>query len=250
MSIRNLPQKLARLREIDGHCLLPGAEIHRYRLNPVLDRQQVVRFETEHEIELPDDYREFLINLGDGGAGPCYGLSSLSGAAIWGPLKDPFPFTDPVHPFADVEEVDDEPYDALRTRCYSGCLLIGHEGCGHWIMLVVSGQERGNIWYDHNVDDGGFRPARKGFATWYECWLDEWLSDPGLRDRLERQWAQATCLGFPQQCPRCFSKNVQSSEMSSPDAMVIVSSSSSLTAGTRSRRCTCGDCGYSLNLIS
>jgi hypothetical protein len=248
MGIHDIPQKLARLRQVDPHCLLFGAEGHRYRLNPCLRQVEVQSFEREHGIELPRGYREFITEIGDGGAGPYYGLSSLSGAAIWGPLNQPFPFVEAANPLEDSD--DDDEDDELFAECYSGCLLIGDTGCAHWIMLIVTGRQRGEIWFDHNVEDRGFEPSGLDFATWYERWLDELLADQGLAERLERHWLQATCRGFPHQCPKCFGTNVQTSENTGSTATVVVSTWDSASPSYRSVRFTCCDCGYSVDQVT
>jgi hypothetical protein len=39
--------------------------------------ETVVQFEKHHNITLPDDYRRFILQAGNGGAGPHYGLLPL-----------------------------------------------------------------------------------------------------------------------------------------------------------------------------
>jgi hypothetical protein len=65
-------------------------------------------FEHRTSIQLPDEYREFMLSVGNGGAGPCYGVYRLGVHADannkwvrWEPGHDvgtpsrPFPFTAP-----------------------------------------------------------------------------------------------------------------------------------------------------------
>jgi len=50
-------------------------------------------------------------------------------------------------------------------------------------MLVVTGEEKGNIWIDNRSSDQGIYPAttegkeRLGFLAWYIAWLDQSLND-------------------------------------------------------------------------
>ncbi len=61
------------------------------------------------------------------------------------------------------------------------------EGCGHFLVLVVNGDEKGHIWADAMVSDYGVFPQgysqnwlfndlqfteRLSFLEWYELWLD------------------------------------------------------------------------------
>src|SRR5438552_14698202 len=54
-----------------------GESAHPYRLHPVLTEAEVLAFQAAHGIRLPDDYREFITRVGNGGAGPYYGLFKL-----------------------------------------------------------------------------------------------------------------------------------------------------------------------------
>jgi len=69
---------LKRLQSIPNEPGDLAAEAHEYRLNPPLTEDQVRGFEAEHRIVLPSEYRAFLTQLGNGGAGPANGVRSLA----------------------------------------------------------------------------------------------------------------------------------------------------------------------------
>src|SRR6185436_1357225 len=79
-----------------------GERAHAYRMHPALSEVDLAAFESRYRVRLPADYREFLQRVGNGGAGPAYGLFMLGeiddGRAIapWnesniGRLDAPFP---------------------------------------------------------------------------------------------------------------------------------------------------------------
>src|SRR5512142_2282534 len=51
-----------------------GATSHLFLLNPPLPEADVISFERRHKVSLPDDYRRFITEIGNGGAGPYYGV--------------------------------------------------------------------------------------------------------------------------------------------------------------------------------
>src|SRR5690348_6488288 len=66
--------RLADLDRRDPRRKVFGAGAHQYKLNPPLPVSVVEAFEGTHGISLPEDYRLFLTEIGNGGAGPCYGV--------------------------------------------------------------------------------------------------------------------------------------------------------------------------------
>jgi len=142
-------------------------------------------FERQHGVELPEDYRGFITRVGHGGpgrlggAGPDYGLHPLENwnMALWGaPTPDTMatPFSaEPGHVYEDwpaevTSSDDDEPY--------VGTLTLSDQGCGHYSMLVVTGQARGRVANDAYDHTGPTFTADADFLAWYERWLDAVLA--------------------------------------------------------------------------
>ncbi|ASO21041.1 hypothetical protein FHR81_002010 [Actinoalloteichus hoggarensis] len=173
--------KLSRARADPRLLTSFGAKNHEYTLNAPSTESTVAAFEAEHGITLPDGYRRFLLEVGDGGAGPSYGLLRLSDAyaevsdSFPGALREPSPFV----PGAEYGEdwwddfwgPDDRP-DPLQ-----GTLAVVHHGCADYTQLVVTGPGRGRL---VNVNlDGSVPPyvlEDRDFLDWYERWLDELLA--------------------------------------------------------------------------
>jgi hypothetical protein len=177
-----------------------GEETHSFRVNATLSEREVSDFETQNGVQLPSDYRQFLVRVGNGGAGPYYGLFALGEAddgfdfGPWddfiGELSEPFPHDRPWNDIIDKPEYkdDDEEFDTLietfdqryrDPRQVNGAIPICHLGCARRQWLVISGPEAGNIWCDDRADYKGIYPLqtpgqnRVSFFEWYRNWLDD-----------------------------------------------------------------------------
>ncbi len=51
-----------------------GADSHQYQLAAPASEEQILKFEEQQGIRLPEEYRDFLLFVGNGGAGPITGL--------------------------------------------------------------------------------------------------------------------------------------------------------------------------------
>ncbi|MDW8264101.1 MAG: SMI1/KNR4 family protein [Gemmataceae bacterium] len=202
---------LERLRTAKRQPKVFGAESHRFKLHPPLSESTVRKFEAKHHIRLPEDYRGFLLNLGNGGAGPFYGVFKLGemddcygfkkwkeGDGFVGLLAKPFPHTaawneQPPEP----EETDDEEeYEKRLDACdavywnsenVNGAIPLCHEGCALRDWLVLTGPEAGHMWHDARADEAGLWPISVGkkrrvtFLEWYIHWLNEALAKLPMR---------------------------------------------------------------------
>jgi hypothetical protein len=185
-SISEIKRKLDALKHSDPYFMVFGASTHKYRLNPCLTEPLIMQFEQQYQIALPEDYRRFLTQVGNGGAGPYYGILPLEQSVQ---LDEPRFLTKPF-PHVTAWNLEDsslssEEYENeyFRDEYIQGSLHVCHEGCGYYILLVVVGHERGNLWFDGRASDGGVMPIanattgapRTRFLEWYEAWLDRKL---------------------------------------------------------------------------
>ncbi|WP_188127269.1 SMI1/KNR4 family protein [Actinoplanes lobatus] len=189
-----------------------GANDHQWRLEPPVTDHELAELESQLGIELPGEYRTFLLHVGRGGAGPAYGLFPLrrvEGRWHWegdgadltdlATLSQPFPRTEAFNPadglpdppdeddfdseeqFNEAEDVYWRHHDDVTCAPEHsiGLLYLCHLGCALREVLVISGPARGQMWADDTADDGGFRPLCEpdgrptGFAHWYRRWLKE-----------------------------------------------------------------------------
>lgn len=188
--IRRINEKLDRLRNRDTAFETFGASSHHYELRQPLTEDAVAAWERDHGVSLPNGFRAFLLHLGDGGAGPEYGVYSLEHATkesadYRNDLAGLFPIT-AAHAARIIERRRDEYRYHVEDLPVSlpGVLCIHHAGCHHYHFLVLTGELRGTVWYGGmgwcpSVGRGD-RP--QSFLDWYEAWLDRSLSPGVLRD--------------------------------------------------------------------
>lgn len=213
--MQSIFEKLAALRAKDVEFKVFGASSHRYKLNPPLTDKEVQHVEEKYRFSAPEDYRLFLTTIGNGGAGPFYGVFPLEmnddghDLAPWdkvgliGPLDQPFPHTKAWNlpasfwkegpaPEEDItEEEEDKLWEAWdekleekywNSSVMQGAIPVCHEGCAQRDWLVVTGPQAGTMWRDMRADNVGIAPLMNKdgtpmtFSDWYLDWLSSNLS--------------------------------------------------------------------------
>lgn len=197
--VTRLQAKLTELRRHGTQVF--GSSTHHYLLNPCLSERQVQEAEDRYGITLPEDYRHFLLFMGNGGAGPDYGILPLEHSLEHSVddvrfLRYTFPHVQAWNLTAeDIGLVRDRDFKAFDDAYFSdvymqGALRISTEGCGYYAILVIVGPERGHMWWDGRVSDAGIHPLsapqhpdeRLSFFAWYERWLDQSLGEVARAD--------------------------------------------------------------------
>lgn len=207
--MESIVERLAALRAADGDRRIFGASTHGHATGAPVDPALLARVEELAGVPLPEDYRAFLTEVGDGGAGPYYGIKPLADALArvadgWGaevlgadnPLTADVDFTEVLGGPADwaehVARLESDPaYDAgferltaeyLDEPWCNGRLPIADYGCGDWYFLVLRGPRRGSLWVDCVVGGSGMYCLEVDFRTWYTRWLDDALERAGRGD--------------------------------------------------------------------
>ena len=169
--IEELRSLLEKARATDADLKQFGAEHHKYQWNPPASLKEIEAFERETGISLPDGYRNFLLQAGNGGAGPFYGLFSLEQVKGWlswqvEPGETPYlaPGTDP----DSLKDLGDRDHDWRR-----GCIPIESQGDTYFTYLLVAGPDRGRVVYIEYERSWIFFPREPDFLSWYIRWLRE-----------------------------------------------------------------------------
>ncbi|MGN9908454.1 SMI1/KNR4 family protein [Phytohabitans sp. LJ34] len=173
-----------------------ASRAHGYRLREPVDTATLDRAERAIGAPLPEGYRHFVSAVGDGGAGPYWGVVPLGealerledGLTALGrdcPLSADVDFGEltgqPDDWDAHVARLESDPsyqehYDRLSETYVAspwvdGRLPLVDYGCGDWFFLVVRGPRRGTVWVD-SVDGGtGLYCLEVDFPTFYARWL-------------------------------------------------------------------------------
>lgn len=207
----DIRQKLAELQRLDSRLQFWGARNHGYRLHAPLAEQELRRYEEQYGVRFPEPYASFLLELGNGGAGPGVGLYTLSESVskfeekcdwcekrryVRPRLDLPFPANSML---AEVmckiwERVANDIYEQMkRPKVHlpfniDGVMEVSNESCCQ-LYLVVTGDQRGNLWSAGNQEDdwlpAGHDPNRLDFLDWYESWLDSSLMPGALQSWLD-----------------------------------------------------------------
>jgi hypothetical protein len=212
-SLSNITSLLRRLRSLDTHRDVFGSSKHQYKNCPI-PRDDINSFEHLHGIDLPKDFRSFLLDVGYG-AGPYYGIWSLHEMQeeiddVWRESEidknmqispsSPFPLTqrDVVEYKEQLQTGAKQPWISQDYPC-NGCIPICYGGCSEYVLLVTSGELFGTVWGMGNPFgyDGLWSPAKRPpgilstkqykelprlsllptFREWYESWIERCCVD-------------------------------------------------------------------------
>ncbi|MFJ7252776.1 SMI1/KNR4 family protein [Streptomyces sp. NPDC098085] len=200
-------ERVLRLAERSGADKVFGAQGHGFRLGPVMSEEQLRALEADLGVGLPAQYRSFLLHVGEGGAGPDYGLmtptlgdggwqwrgiglafsaqpttaefagrpfvaealrSELAALEAQEPEKDAFAADEE---FRRAYAAWDARYEELHDAQEAGAVFLSEQGCGYASLIVMTGPHRGAIWEDLRPMDQGIEPTGHDFAYWYRSWL-------------------------------------------------------------------------------
>lgn len=142
-----------------------------YEWNPPVSQTDLEAFEQEIGTTLPETYRRFLLEAGNGGAGPFCGLFSLQQVRGWLDWKvepEECPF---LRPGMDADVAQWLWNDGENWK--RGCIPIGSEGDTYFTLLLVAGPNRGRVVYVEYEASWVFFPEEPDFLCWYTRWLRE-----------------------------------------------------------------------------
>ena len=213
---------------MDKNCEMFGAKRHRYSLNPPVPESFVREAEEKCGLTLPEDYRRFITQVGDGGAGPDYGIDPFRDFWQWGgppqnaaspafaercrqnyhrSLARPFlvrPMTpeerthsatgNPEHYARHPEryyifELPEDEDDDSRWST-DGFLELGARGCQWDYGIALGGEHRGRVFTTDN--EGGYLLEAYCLEEFYRRWLD-WLADTKRFQQDLARWQEHFC---------------------------------------------------------
>ncbi|MCX4846278.1 SMI1/KNR4 family protein [Streptomyces sp. NBC_00893] len=141
-------------------------------------------FEAQHGIVLPEPYRTCVAEMSDGceQGPPDFGLIPLAELPRdWGAgraerqLALPFPLTEKW--IWDTDE-DLDPNEGVPSSVFDhGSIVLGTDGCGMYWHLIVTGPQRGHVWWisgegAYPFSGDGSSGDGSGFAAWVKHWAD------------------------------------------------------------------------------
>ena len=206
--IQRIKRKIPLAKRADSYLYVFGASSHKYKIKAPVALKEVLQFEEKFSFSLPECYRSFILQVGNGGlaypnyvhdgsaAGPYYGIfpfgTSLdSMIREWGEETTEqriiYQFTRECVLFPGMTK---EEWKNLREKeendddfsVYRGILPIGTQGCTYFSGLILNGEPRGKVVY---LDEGRQKPIfpfAKNFLSWYERWLDDIISEDSITD--------------------------------------------------------------------
>ncbi|QDS36163.1 SMI1/KNR4 family protein [Brevibacillus brevis] len=164
-----------------------------YILNDCLTWEQIEQFEASAHIVLPQDYKDFLLHIGNGVQRAKQFPLSLSHAkdSLESSIQKTVGLEYMSLPFSlekcnscfddDFDEteddtVTDEAYDHMIIEALHGTITLHNDGCGYFIVMIVSGELSGKLYYIDTANGQGTRFVSDSFAEYYLKWLNQQLT--------------------------------------------------------------------------
>jgi len=194
--LERIKSKLLMAKNADNKLEVFGADNHKYILGNTIRQEDILNFENEYHLELPNGYKSFLLHIGNGGisysnsgAGPSYGIYPFgknTNEFIYENSKEYLKEDCRISPDMsddfwntlnkNIEENDaisDEEFDIELGKIFSGLLPIGSQGCSYYNALVLNGEFKGRVVHVDVDRQKPYFAFESNFLDWYERWLDE-----------------------------------------------------------------------------
>jgi hypothetical protein len=174
-NVKKLKHKLFKLIDLDKNFEVFGSESHKYKLNPCLNEAEIQKFESSFQVKLPDEFRNFVLEIGNGVTGPGYGFLGLNIDNLM-ELKSSTPdffaqsfcLQDEWNDLDLLQETNgDKASTYFDQKFIQGSIAIAEYGCGIQARLVITGEQRGNIWIDDRTNEGGIYPLTSHCAAFF-----------------------------------------------------------------------------------
>ena len=136
-----------------------------------LTEEEIMSFESRHNVKLPQAYRMFLKYIGNGCKRMLDGcrLNDLE-CCPQQELSKPF-LLEKFWLWEDDERDGDVIEADMQNKVYRGNIELINLGCGNSYNLIITGNHQGEVW---NFTDVGVQPCcePQDFLWWFELWLD------------------------------------------------------------------------------
>ncbi len=216
--LKRIKLKLIKAKVVDLRRKAFGARDHKYRFGRLIGDWKVQAFEKAYSIRLPECYRQFVLQVGNGGmfngqsmAGPFYGIYPLGfdleavieinpekylkeECVLYPNMSDEY-WRSLTKVIDETDNISDQDYDKELGKIYGGVLPIGTQGCTFLTGIILNGPHKGRVIY-YDMDLGKpFFTFENNFLDWYERWLNEVISGELLGEH--PGWFGITNTGTP-----------------------------------------------------
>ena len=173
--------------------------------NKTVNEKEILKFENKFDLKLPKDYRDFIIQIGNGGFLNLNFLNInhyIHRVNKSDRIFEKFPLKKALIDIDENEDLEEYlnigDYDFLKLQelnfdfheLYNGQIILKNTGCGNYIFLVIKGPEYGNVWMWEYASNGEILPyngkswndrfkssERKSFSDWLIEELNQYLLD-------------------------------------------------------------------------
>jgi hypothetical protein len=158
-SPRDIASQLAHIQSLVAQQESTDHSKRHFTAKACLKAAELERWEQVNGVALPEAYRRFLLEIGNGGSMPAsysdFELHPLKPEQHHSNLREPFPITTErfAQRLAELKTEGDrneplfpELHDCWEDNTPPGCQFIGHYPSYDMLFLVVNGELRGSVW--------------------------------------------------------------------------------------------------------
>ncbi|MGG0821736.1 SMI1/KNR4 family protein [Paenibacillus turicensis] len=232
-----------------------------YTLNELITTEQVEQFELKTKVDLPVDYRDFLIHIGNGGTlhrpfpvalshasdalRSCLQSEAVNETYIglpFEPYKCKLCFDDSLDEIDD--DMEDYEYDKMLLEAFHGTITLYNDGCGYYDLLVVAGEQKGKVYAIDTCSGQGIREIADSFEAYFmkfikyeieerrahiehndkfECFIKEVIPGGNVRELIVTTKEKEKNIQFEYFAPQEFLREGETSKLNQVNDAITVS---------------------------